>query len=34
VASALWGTILGAMLAGFPGERFGPILCAAWQFCI
>jgi sugar porter (SP) family MFS transporter len=23
VASALWGTILGAMLAGFPGERFG-----------
>ena len=23
VASALWGTILGAMLAGLPGERFG-----------
>jgi len=23
VAGALWGTILGAMLAGFPGERFG-----------
>jgi sugar porter (SP) family MFS transporter len=23
VASALWGTILGAMLAGFPGERLG-----------
>jgi SP family arabinose:H+ symporter-like MFS transporter len=23
VASALWGTILGAMLAGFPGERYG-----------
>jgi len=23
VASALWGTILGAMVAGFPGERFG-----------
>src|SRR5215472_1424507 len=23
VASALWGTILGALLAGFPGERFG-----------
>jgi sugar porter (SP) family MFS transporter len=23
VASALWGTILGAMFAGFPGERFG-----------
>lgn len=23
VASALWGTILGAILAGFPGERFG-----------
>ena len=23
VASALWGTILGAMLAGFPGEWFG-----------
>jgi sugar porter (SP) family MFS transporter len=23
VASALWGTILGAMLAGIPGERFG-----------
>src|SRR5437588_10888750 len=23
VASALWGTIVGAMLAGFPGERFG-----------
>jgi len=23
VASALWGTILGAMLSGFPGERFG-----------
>src|SRR5260370_40470539 len=24
VASALWGTILGAMLAGIPGEKFGP----------
>jgi SP family arabinose:H+ symporter-like MFS transporter len=23
VASALWGTILGALLAGFPGERLG-----------
>ncbi|PYY04837.1 MAG: MFS transporter [Acidobacteria bacterium] len=23
VASALWGTILGAILAGFPGERYG-----------
>jgi len=23
VASALWGTILGAMLAGIPGDRFG-----------
>ncbi len=23
VASALWGTILGAMLAGFPGEKYG-----------
>src|SRR5438552_10114461 len=23
VASALWGTILGAMLAGLPGERYG-----------
>lgn len=23
VASALWGTIIGAMLAGFPGDRFG-----------
>jgi sugar porter (SP) family MFS transporter len=23
VASALWGTIVGAMLAGFPGERYG-----------
>ncbi|MCU1326749.1 MAG: Sugar transporter [Bryobacterales bacterium] len=23
VASALWGTIFGAMFAGFPGERFG-----------
>ena len=23
VASALWGTILGAMLAGIPGEKFG-----------
>ncbi|HZR56737.1 MAG TPA: sugar porter family MFS transporter [Terriglobales bacterium] len=23
VASAIWGTVLGAMLAGFPGERFG-----------
>lgn len=23
VASALWGTILGAMLAGFPGDRLG-----------
>ncbi|MCW5977552.1 MAG: sugar porter family MFS transporter [Bryobacteraceae bacterium] len=23
VASALWGTILGAMLAGFPGDRYG-----------
>jgi len=23
VASALWGTILGAMLAGIPGERYG-----------
>jgi MFS transporter, SP family, arabinose:H+ symporter len=23
VASAIWGTILGAMLAGYPGERFG-----------
>jgi MFS transporter, SP family, arabinose:H+ symporter len=23
VASALWGTIVGAMLAGIPGERFG-----------
>jgi len=23
VASALWGTILGAMFAGFPGERYG-----------
>lgn len=23
VASALWGTILGAMLAGLPGDRFG-----------
>jgi len=23
VASALWGTILGAILAGIPGERFG-----------
>ena len=23
VASAIWGTIVGAMLAGYPGERFG-----------
>ena len=23
VASALWGTVIGAMLAGFPGERYG-----------
>lgn len=23
VASAIWGTILGAILAGYPGERFG-----------
>lgn len=23
VASALWGTILGAMVAGFPGDRYG-----------
>jgi sugar porter (SP) family MFS transporter len=23
VASALWGTVLGAMLAGFPGEKYG-----------
>ena len=23
VASAIWGTIFGAMLAGYPGERFG-----------
>ena len=23
VSSALWGTILGAMLAGFPGDRYG-----------
>lgn len=23
VASAIWGTVLGAMLAGIPGERFG-----------
>jgi SP family arabinose:H+ symporter-like MFS transporter len=23
VASAIWGTVLGAMLAGLPGERFG-----------
>jgi SP family arabinose:H+ symporter-like MFS transporter len=23
VASALWGTVLGAVLAGFPGERYG-----------
>jgi MFS transporter, SP family, arabinose:H+ symporter len=23
VASALWGTVIGSMLAGFPGERFG-----------
>ena len=23
VASALWGTILGAMLAGIPGDRYG-----------
>ncbi|HUK24924.1 MAG TPA: sugar porter family MFS transporter [Terriglobales bacterium] len=23
VSSALWGTVLGAMLAGFPGERYG-----------
>jgi sugar porter (SP) family MFS transporter len=23
VASALWGTVVGSMLAGFPGERFG-----------
>src|SRR5262245_275123 len=23
VASALWGTILGAMFAGIPGERYG-----------
>jgi MFS family permease len=22
VASAIWGTVLGAMLAGLPGERF------------
>src|SRR4029078_11004089 len=23
VASALWGTVIGAMLAGFPGEKYG-----------
>ena len=23
VSSALWGTIIGAMLAGIPGEKFG-----------
>jgi len=23
VASALWGTVLGAMLAGIPGDRYG-----------
>jgi MFS transporter, SP family, arabinose:H+ symporter len=23
VASALWGTVMGSMLAGFPGEKFG-----------
>src|SRR5438094_5123347 len=23
VASALWGTVIGSLLAGFPGERFG-----------
>jgi len=23
VSSAIWGTVLGAMLAGFPGERYG-----------
>jgi SP family arabinose:H+ symporter-like MFS transporter len=23
VASALWGTVMGSLLAGFPGERFG-----------
>ena len=23
VSSALWGTVLGSMLAGIPGERFG-----------
>jgi sugar porter (SP) family MFS transporter len=23
VASAIWGTVVGAMLAGFPGERYG-----------
>ncbi|MBV9180190.1 MAG: MFS transporter, partial [Acidobacteria bacterium] len=23
VAAALWGTVLGAMLAGIPGDRYG-----------
>jgi MFS family permease len=23
VASALWGTVIGSLLAGFPGERYG-----------
>src|SRR5437764_4375491 len=23
VASALWGTVIGSLLAGFPGEKFG-----------
>jgi hypothetical protein len=35
VSSALWGTILGAMLAGFRANgSAGAILCAVWRFCI
>src|SRR5438552_10773048 len=41
VASALYGTILGAMLAGWPGERYGrasvmagATVSGVWRSCI
>ena len=35
VFSALFGTVLGAMLAGFPANVMaGATACGSWQFCI
>lgn len=30
VSSALWGTLVGALLAGYPGDQFGARACLRW----